>query len=104
MWNSFHDANKVHAPQAAILFDSFYIMSQSGKALDKIRKSEYARLIERYRSFIKGQKYTLLPQCKNLTLEDRRSLKTPLAANKRRHTTDSLKEVFDQLWDYRSDA
>ena len=104
MWKPFRNATVVHAPQAAILFDKFHIMSHLGKALDTVRKSEYARLSGRDRSFIKGQKYTLLSHRENLTLEGRQSLKTLLAANKHLNITYLLKEVFDQLWDYQSDA
>ena len=35
-------------------------MSHLGKALDQVRKSEYARLSGKDRHYIKGQKYTLL--------------------------------------------
>ena len=58
-----------HAPQAAILFDKFHVMRHLGEALDKVRKSEYARLGGKDRRFIKGQKYTLLSRRENLTLE-----------------------------------
>ncbi len=88
MWKPFRNAAIAHAPQAAILFDKFHIMRHLGEALDKVRKSEYARLSERDRHFIKGQKYTLLSHRENLTLEGRQSLKALLAANKR-----TLREV-----------
>jgi transposase len=39
--------------------------------LDKIRKIEYARLSGKDRSYIKGQKYTLLSNRENLTLDGR---------------------------------
>jgi transposase len=100
MWKPFRNAAVVHAPQAAILFDKFHIMSHLGEALDKVRKSEYARLSGRDRRFIKGQKYTLLSHRENLTLEGRQSLKALLAANKRLNTAYLLKESFGQLWDY----
>lgn len=67
MWKPFRNVAKAHAPQAAILFDKFHIMSHLGKALDTVRKSEYARLSGRDRSFIKGIKYTLLSHRENLT-------------------------------------
>ena len=100
MWKPFRNATRVHAPQAAILFDKFHIMRHLGEALDKVRKSEYARLSGRDRRYIKGQKYTLLSHRENLTLEGRQSLKTLLAANKRLNTAYLLKESFGQLWDY----
>jgi transposase len=100
MWKPFRNATTTHAPQAAILFDKFHIMRHLGEALDKVRKSEYARLTGKDRRFIKGQKYTLLSHRENLTLESRQALKTLLAANKRLNTAYLLKEAFGQLWDY----
>jgi len=100
MWKPFRNAARAHAPQAAILFDKFHIMSHLGKALDAVRKSEYARLSGNDRRFIKGQKYTLLSRRENLDLDGRRALKTLLAANKRLQTAYLLKESFGQLWDY----
>ena len=94
----------MHAPQAAILFDKFHIMRHLGEALDKVRKSEYRRLSGKSRSYIKGQKYTLLSHRENLTTDGRRSLKTLLAANKRLNTAYLLKESFGQLWDYEREA
>jgi transposase len=75
MWKPFRNATKDKAPQAAILFDKFHIMRHLGEALDKVRKTEYARLGGRDRRFIKGQKYNLLSRQENLTLEGKRSLK-----------------------------
>ena len=104
MWKPFRNATQAHAPQAAILFDKFHVMRHLGEALDKVRKSEYARLSGRDRRFIKGQKYTLLSNAENLSLEGRQSLKLLLTANKRLNTAYLLKESFGQLWNYRSEA
>ena len=100
MWKPFRNATNTHAPRAAILFDKFHVMRHLGKALDQVRKSEYARLTGRERRFIKGQKYTLLSRRENLTLEGRQALKTLLAANKRLNAAYLLKESFGQLWSY----
>ena len=104
MWKPFRNATRAHAPQAAILFDKFHIIRHLGEALDKVRKSEYRRLSGQSRSYIKGQKYTLLSNRENLTTDGRRSLKTLLAANKRLNTAYLLKESFGQLWDYEREA
>ena len=100
MWKPFRNVTTARAPQAAILFDKFHIMRHLGEALDKVRKSEYARLSGKDRRFIKGQKYTLLSNRENLTLQGKRSLKLLLAANKRLNTAYLLKESFGQLWSY----
>ena len=104
MWKPFRNATNERAPQAAILFDKFHIMKHLGEALDTVRKMEYARLQGKDRRYIKGQKYVLLSNHENLTLDGRRSLKTLLAANKRLNTAYLLKESFGQLWDYKSEA
>ena len=49
-------------------------MRHLNEALDKVRKSEYARLTGKDRKFIKGQKYTLLSHRENLTTDGRKAL------------------------------
>ncbi len=104
MWKPFRKATLKHIPTAAILFDKFHVVSHLGVALDTVRKSEYARLTGKSRQFIKGQKYTLLSNHANLTLDGRRSLAKLLRANKRLNIAYLLKESFGQLWTYRSEA
>jgi transposase len=104
MWKPFRNATQAHAPKAAILFDKFHILRHLGDALDKIRKSEYARVTGDKRTFIKGQKYVLLSHRENLTSEGKHSLKLLLKANKRLNTAYILRESFDQLWAYNSEA
>jgi transposase len=53
MWKAFRNATSKAAPQAAILFDKFHVIGHLGKALDQIRKQEYARLTAKDRRFIK---------------------------------------------------
>jgi len=104
MWPAFRNSTHVHAPQAAVLFDKFHVLRHLGEALDKIRKSEYARVTGKQRTFIKGQKYVLLSHHENLTTEGKKSLKLLLKANKRLNTAYILRESFDQLWTYTSEA
>jgi len=103
MWKAFRNSTGKNAPQANILFDKFHVLEHLGEALDKVRKSEYARLAGKDRRFIKGQKYTLLAHRENLTKKGRASLRLLLKANKRLNTAYLLKESFEQLWDYRSE-
>jgi len=101
MWKAFHNSTHKHAPQAAILFDKFHVIRHLNEALDKVRKSEYARLSGKDRRFIKGQKYTLLSRRENLDTEGRLALRTLLKANKRLNIAYLLKESFCQLWEYK---
>ena len=104
MWKPFRNATTKRAPQAAILYDKFHVMRHLNEALDKVRKAEYARLSGKERRYIKGQKYVLLSNHENLSLDGRKSLKTLLAANKRLHTAYLLKESFGQLWSYQREG
>lgn len=104
MWKAFRNSTQTHAPDAAILFDKFHVLRHLNEALDKVRKSEYARLSGKDRRFIKGQKYTLLSRKKNLNTEGRKALKILLKANKRLNTAYLLKESFSQLWEYQQEG
>lgn len=104
MWKAFEKSTRNNVPSAAILFDKFHVMRHLGEALDKVRKMEYARLSGKDRSYIKGQKYTLLSSKENLTLDGRRALRKLLKANKRLHTAYLLKETFGQLWSYQMEG
>ena len=104
MWKAFEKSTRNNVPSAAILFDKFHVMRHLGEALEKVRKMEYARLSGQDRSYIKGQKYTLLSSKENLTLDGRRALRKLLKANKRLHTAYLLKETFGQLWSYQTEG
>ena len=104
MWKPFRNGTLKHVPEARILFDKFHVVSHLGAALNKVRLSECARLTGKSRQFIKGQKYTLLSNHANLTVNGRRSLAKLLQANKRLNTAYVLKESFGQLWTYQSET
>lgn len=104
MWKAFKKSTKKNATKTAILYDKFHVMRHLGEALDTVRKTEYARLSGKDRSYIKGQKYTLLSNRENLTLDGRKALKKLLTANKRLNTAYLLKESFGQLWSYQTEG
>jgi transposase len=100
MWKPFRASTLAHAPEVRIVFDKFHVLKHLSDALDQVRRSEYKRVNEKERTFIKGQRYTLLSHQANLDEKGRRSLKLLLKANKRLHKAYLLKEAFGQLWDY----
>jgi len=104
MWKPFRKSVQKHVPGVRIVFDKFHIMRHLGEALDKVRRSEYRRLSGEDRSFIKGQRYTLLSRRENLTLDGRRALKKLFKANRRLNVAYLLKESFAQLWDYQTEG
>lgn len=104
MWKPFTKSASNNIPHAAILYDKFHVMRHLGDALNKVRKSEYARLSGKDRSYIKGQKYTLLSNRENLTMDGRKALIKLLGANKRLNTGYLLRESFGQLWSYNTEG
>ncbi|PIU20304.1 MAG: hypothetical protein COT18_02980 [Elusimicrobia bacterium CG08_land_8_20_14_0_20_59_10] len=104
MWKPFRAATKKAAPQAAIVFDKFHILRHLNDALDEVRRAEYARLAGKERSYIKGQRYTLLSNRENLTRNGRRNLRKVLKANSRLNAAYLLRESFGQLWDYEKEG
>jgi transposase len=103
MWKPFRNSVRRNSPNVRIVFDKFHIMRHLADALDEVRRREYKRVKDKDRSFIKGQRYTLLSSHENLSLDGRKALKKLLAANKRLNTAYVLKESFGQLWDYRTE-
>lgn len=100
MWKPFRKATLKNAPNAQIIYDKFHIMHHLADALDQVRRSEYKRVNEKERKYIKGQRYTLLSHKSNLDIEGRKALRMLLKANKRLNKAYLLKESFGQLWDY----
>ena len=104
MWKAFRKSVTKNVPGVRIVYDKFHVLQHLARAMDDVRRSEYKRLAGRDRSYIKGQRYTLLSHRKNLTIEGRRALRKLLKANKRLHTAYILKETFEQLWDYNTET
>lgn len=104
MWKPFFNSVTKNLPGAGIVYDKFHILRHLGDALDQVRRNEYHRLAGQDRSFIKGQRYTLLSSWENLNLDGRRALRKLFKANKRLNLAYLLKESFGQLWDYESEA
>lgn len=85
MWKAFRNSTRNHAPDARIVFDKFQVLRHLSNALDKVRRSEYKRVNEKERRFIKGQRYSLLSSRASLDLEGRLALKILFKANSRLH-------------------
>ena len=100
MWKPFRSSLLRNTPKARVIFDKFHIMRHLGDALDEVRRSEYRRLAVKDRTFIKGQRYTLLSNRENLTRDGRASLRKLFKVNRRLNTAYLLKESFGQLWNY----
>jgi transposase len=104
MWKPFRNSTNKNAPKARIVYDKFHILRHLNDALDLVRRSEYHRLSGKDRSYIKGQRYTLLSGWEHLTLDGRRSLRKLFKVNKRLNVAYLLKESFGELWSYQTEG
>lgn len=102
MWKAFRAStlNPAHAPQATIVYDKFHILRHLGEAMDRVRKSEYSRIVGDDRRYVKGKKFVLLSRWDNLTADKRQGLRELFRVNRRLCKAYLLKESFGQLWDY----
>jgi transposase len=100
-WQAFRNSTlkEGNAPQATILYDKFPVLGHWGKAMDQVRKGEYARLAGQDRRCIKGQRYPVLSHWENLSLEGRHALGLRFQANRRLNKAYLLKESLDHRWD-----
>jgi len=103
MWKAFRNSTLKpgNAPDAQIVFDKFHVLIHLGRAMDDVRKQEYARLVGEDRRYIKGQKFVLLSRWENLPVQKQQALSELFRVNKRLYRAYLLKESFGQLWGYR---
>ena len=86
-----------------IVFDLFHVVASFGRVIDKVRNSEYRNASEQDKAVIKGSKYLLLKNRKNVRRQSqRRQLKQLLSLNEVISTVYILKEKLKHLWTYRS--
>src|SRR5690606_7659814 len=94
---TFVGATRAVAPDAAIVHDKFHIAKHLNEAVDKVRREEHRRLLERGDDSLKGTKYLWLQNAlpegdRQLTFDELcdRNLKTACAW--------AHKETFAEFW------
>lgn len=104
MWKPYRKSTEVHCPNAKIHFDHFHIAKHLGVAIDDVRRAEYGRVSGEKRKYIKGSRYILLSNRENLDEKGAATLKELLRLNSRLNKAYVLKEEFERLWAYRTEA
>jgi transposase len=102
MWEGFVKSVRNNCPKAKIVFDFFHVVKGYGEVIDEVRRQEFARADADNRDLIKGSRYLLLANSKNLTHEGRVQLKDLLEANKRLNAVYILKDNLKHLYGYKS--
>ena len=105
MWDAYEIEVCDQCPNAKIVYDLFHVVSKYGReVIDRVRVDEANRLKDDKpaRKVVKGSKWLLLRNRKNLrTTDDRVRLRELLAANRHLSTVYILREDLKHLWDYK---
>ncbi len=107
--NRYYDAKakRKHCPDAATVYDPFHLLQiYAQKVIDRVRIDECGKASKDNKAIIRGTKYLLLKNRKNL-LTDRDEparLRDLLAINQRLNTAYILKEDLKRVWIYKRKA
>lgn len=102
---AYEEEVRARCPQAKVVYDLFHVVAKYGReVIDRVRVDEANRQRhnKKARKVIKGSRWLLLRNRKNLTRpEDRVKLAELLSANRKLATVYVLKDDLKHLWDYR---
>ena len=105
MSRAYEEEVRAQCPNAEIVYDLFHVVVKYGReVVDRVRVDEANRLRhdKKARQVIKGSRWLLLRNQKNITRDsDRVRLKELLQANKQLLTVYILKDDLKHLWDYK---
>jgi transposase len=101
MWDPYIKAVLDKCHHAKIVFDQFHVVAAFGRVIDQVRSIEYQKATKAGKAVIKGSKYLLLKNKKNLRKDEKPRLKALLNLNETLTTTYILKDYLKQLWQYR---
>lgn len=101
MWKPYLRVIARKAGQAVHVLDRFHIMSNMGKAIDKVRAQEVKALKAKGKApVLTGTRWCLLKRPENLTEKQEVKLKELLSCNLKTVRAYLLKEDFQWFWQY----
>jgi transposase len=102
MWEPYELAVREFLPQARIVWDRFHVTKNFNReVVDRVRIDEgKACENQEARKYLKGTKFILLKNRRNMRRSELARLKDLLAVNRRIFTVHLLREALSKLWDY----
>lgn len=91
-------------PEAAIVFDRFHVKALLNKAVDQVRRQEHRTLAAAGNMVLKSTKYQWLRAHEDMRTKAAVEFRELLVQNLQTGTAWGLKELFDNLWTYKSRA
>jgi len=102
MWKAYRQSVSAYCRNAKIIYDKFHIIRHLNNALDEVRRAEFFRKSKEQRELMCGKRWLLLRRWFNLTTPQKGLLKEVFTINTRLSKAHYLKEIFGELWGYRS--
>lgn len=102
MWKPYVNVIRQYAPQATLVFDKFHLIRHLLDAVNDVRKEEVRQLRKEDPQLLKGSKYIWLKNPWNLTPKQKQRLGQLEKLNLKINRAYLLKELFRQLWEYKS--
>jgi transposase len=102
MWQAYLTVIARKLPQALHILDRYHIVSNLGKALDKVRAEEARKLSQQGWDILKRSRWLLLRRRKRLTGKQRFKLRQILKWDLRTVRAYILVEGLQAVWEYRS--
>jgi len=101
MWEPYINRIRHHCPQAKIVFDLFHLVQAFGKVIDGVRREEVKKAATREDAkVVKGSRYLLLKNRRNLTPRQRTRLRDLLRLNERLSAVYQLKDQLKLIYRY----
>ena len=104
MWAPFMTVANEVLPDADIVHDKFHIKAYLNKAVDAARREEHTELLKEKDSTLKKTKYIFLKNTENLTEKQEIKFKEIMLMHLNVGKAWTIKELFDNFWDYKSKA
>ncbi len=103
MWDPYIKAVNKHCSNADIVHDKFHIIAKYSRVIDEVRRSEQKKKQD-HKQLIKGSRWLLLKNRKNLSDEQKKHLDELLEINKNLNKTCILKDVLKEIFNRRSSS
>jgi transposase len=104
MWASYINSVGKILPNADIVHDKFHIKGYLNKAVDLVRRQEHTELLKEKDTTLTKTKYIWLKNTENITNNQNKLFKILMLMHLNVGKAWSIKESFDNFWDYKSEA
>lgn len=99
MWDPYIKAVKEQCPHAKLVFDKFHVVKKVNEALDKVRKTEFAKASQEEKLNMKRKRWIILKRYDNLKRDQKESLENLMQNNDKLYKAYLLKEQILSIFD-----